>query len=302
MEEKLIDLDQGKTIRLKRTAEGETEISEDEEFSVETDAVEEADDEEVVFEMPEGDEDNEELASLSKEEAQAYYRAQLQKAKEQEEKGKAYLADAKECEARGDFHNAFLSYREAHDLLGAEAEIVVGALRNATDSFTRTEGLQGLAVYASELAQMDDAVKEAFREEYGAQVNATLASINEERDPLKAKVEQKRKERGEKFSKAYRTATRNLIVTGSITLVCLVLTVIFFNLVYSRSDQLFLLLGIIAAAIFLVSLIVTLCFVKFFVNAKNRVVMNADNAYSNDGRRLNVLNGQYDFYSALANL
>ncbi|MBO4989676.1 MAG: hypothetical protein J6D37_05030 [Clostridia bacterium] len=302
MEEKLIDLDKGKTIRLKKTAEGDTEILEGEELSVETDAVEEAEDEEVVFEMPEGDEDNEELASLSKEEAQAYYKAQLQKAKEMEEKGRAYLADAKECEAEGDFRNAYLSFKEAHDLLGAEPEIVVGVLRNATASFTEVENLQGLDAYVSELSEMNDEVKESFRTEYGEAVKETLAKINEERDPLKEKVEQKREARGEKFGRAYRKATRNLIITGSVSIVFLILTAVFFNLVYSRSDQLFLLLGIISAAVFLVSLIVTLFFVKFFVNARNRVVMNADNAYSNDGRRLNVLTEQYEFYNSLANL
>lgn len=305
MEERKLDLDNEKEIVLKRKKNGVTEVIDpevDPEYTVEVGETDE-EDEEIVFEMPDADEeDNEELASLSKEEAKEYYLEQLRKAKEAEEEGKAYLQDAKTCEEAGNLHEAYLSYKEAYDRLGAEPEIVVGILRCGSENFTAMEGTKALMPFVKNLQESDDETKASFKRDYADAIEAALSSINEERDPLTEKVETLRKERGEKFGLAYKKATRNLIISGSISAVCGILAVVFFSLIFNRADQLYLILGIASAGVFLLSLVFTVIFTKFFVNARNRVKMNADNRYSNDGRRLNLLNERHAFYTAVSTI
>lgn len=307
MEEKMIDLETGKTIRIKKNAEGETEIIDGEVEEVEeTELVEEKEtveeEDEVVFELPEQEEDDEELASLTAEEAEAYKKAREAKQREIEEKGKACLEQGNALFAENDKVGAEKAYREAMDYLGEEPEILLSLLRIGTNDFTSVDRIGEFRNELDAFRVVSVEEREAFLSAYGENVNATLETIRAEKNPLQKKVEDKRRERGVKFGADYKKATKNLLISSAITVVSLVLLVVLFSSIYRQSGLGFLIGSIVSGVVFLASLVVTLVFTNKFQTARHRVEMNGDNAYSNDGRRLNVLIEQEEFYSDLANL
>lgn len=258
--------------------------------------------EEVVVELPEQEEDDEELASLTPEEAEAYKQAQSAKQREIEEKGKELLTLANELFAEGKLEEAQEAYESAEEYLGAEPEVIIGILRCGTKDFTSVENVGKLREALDELRVAEIEVREEVIATHGEAIHATLDSIRAEKDPLEEKVLSKRAERAEKFAVGYKKATKNLAISGIVSFAMFALTTSFFANIYHQAGQGFLITSIVTGVLFLVSLGFTLVYANKFQTARNRVEMNKDNMYSNDGRRLNVLTEQEEFYSDLASL
>ena len=113
MEERIIDDEYGRGIRLKKTEDGYVDVTDE---LAENGELDEEDGEvydEVAFEFPELEEDNEELATLSFEEAMAY-----RKRKEEEEAARIeeYTRLCEEGNAlleTGSYHAAELKFEKA---------------------------------------------------------------------------------------------------------------------------------------------------------------------------------------------
>lgn len=283
MEERLIDMEEG--LRVKRRTESEDGEETEEELELEM--------------TEEGEEDDEELASLSPEEALAYRRAQEEKQREILEKGQELLASADAHLAQGETEEAEEDYFSAREYLGPTAEVLVGILRAGTAEFTEAEDLDRLREPLDELRVSEVEEREAFSAAYGEAVRVKLEELRAERDPVQRAVEAKRAERREVFGKAYRDARKKTLISGAVCAVCLALALILFPFIYRTSGGLILAGAIASAVIFLCSLAFLLVQVNRFVNAKNRVRMNEDNAYSNEGRKLNALNEKVEFYEIL---
>lgn len=296
MEEKIIDLETGKTIRFRKNADGENEIVDGNEPETEQD------EEEIVFDLPEQDEDDEELASLTPEEAEAFKRAREEKQREIEEKGRAYLAQANELFAEGKKEEAEEAFREAEEYLGEEPEVIVGILRTATDDFTSVDRVGELRDELDALRLAEIGAREAFLLSHGDAIGATLESIRAEKTPLQEKVEAKRKERDGKFRAGFKVAAKHLLVSSSLTVVMVILAVVFITNIFHQSGSGFLILAIASGVLACVGLAFTLIYANQFLTAKHRLEMNADNAYSNDGRRLNALIEQEEFYDELSRI
>ena len=148
MEERIIDDEYGRGIRLKKTKDGYVDVTDE---LAEKDALDQAEQsetpetegeyDEVAFEFPDLEEDDEDLVSLSPEEALA-----LRKKKEEEEK--ARIAEYNRCLEEGEkllesgsWHAAELKYEKALSLDGEAVEASVGYWRAKTSDFTAPDVL-----------------------------------------------------------------------------------------------------------------------------------------------------------------
>ena len=110
MEERIIDEEIGRKIRVKKLADGETdvvdELSEDTDEGVAVGDAAEGDDEELVFEIPEMTADDEDLVGLSPEEAMALRKKKEEEAAARRRKYEQTIADGEALLAEGSFHAA----------------------------------------------------------------------------------------------------------------------------------------------------------------------------------------------------
>ncbi len=186
MEERILDEDEGRGIRIKRTADGET------------DAVEgtEAEEEEVAFEFPE--EYDESLAGMTQTQVEEEL-ARREKARQEAletyrrltEEGNALLAEEKFAEAEEKFAEAAMYGAENDDA-------VIGLFTAATKNFTDTERLYS-AERAEDLERLETGRK-LLREKFGERLSAERQSYREEIETLRPTVEAKQAERREAFA------------------------------------------------------------------------------------------------------
>ncbi len=186
MEERILDEDEGRGIRIKRTADGETD-------AVEGTAAEE---EEVAFDFPE--EYDESLAGMTQAQVEEEL-ARREKAKQQAletyrkltDEGNALLAEEKFAEAEEKFAEAVM-YETEND------EAVSGLFAAATENFTDAERL-----YTEERAGDIDRFetgRKILREKFGEKLSEERRIYDEEIARLKPAVEAKRAERREAFA------------------------------------------------------------------------------------------------------
>lgn len=187
MEERILDKEEGRGIKLKRTADGETDA---------TDALAE-DGEEVVLDLPETDEYDEDLVGLTpsqlKEELERRERA-AQRAREESERfaaeGRKKLAAEEYGAAEELFERALLA-----DAGNREARNDLWTAR--TCNFTSAEKLYEEGI-ADELL-LDGEAHAAVLEKMGDTLAAEKENYVREAEPLRPAVEEARAERREAF-------------------------------------------------------------------------------------------------------
>lgn len=187
MEERIIDKDEARKIKLKRTQEGETDA---------VDALAEGEDE-VEFEFPEDGEYDEDLVGLTpsqlKEELERRERA-LREAKEECAK---LLTEGKALLKKGNFEEAETVFGQAtvYDMENVEA--MEGLWTARTRDFTTVEPLYDMAI-AEELAS-DEAARKLVCTRLGKQMTAAREEYASEEEKLRPAVEGKQAERREAF-------------------------------------------------------------------------------------------------------
>lgn len=185
MEERILDEDEGRGIRIKRTADGETDAVEGTEGE-----------EEVAFEFPE--EYDETLAGMSQTQVEEEL-ARREKAKQEAleayqnllAEGNSLLAEQKFPEAEAAFAQAI-----AYDAEGEEA--VVGLFTAATKNLTDTERLYSTE-RAEDLERLETGRK-FLREKFGETLRSEEKAYREEADTLIPAVREKQSVRREAFA------------------------------------------------------------------------------------------------------
>lgn len=186
MEERILDEEEGRGIRIKRTADGET------------DAVEgrEGEEEEVAFEFPE--EYDETLAGMSQTQVEEEL-ARREKARQEAlaacqrliEEGNALLAEEKFSEAEEKFSQAAVYDADSE-------EAVRGLFAAATKNFTDTEEL--FSEDRAEDLERFEAGRKLLREKLGERLRGEEKSYREEADALAPSVREKQDRRREAFA------------------------------------------------------------------------------------------------------
>ncbi len=266
-------------------------------------AEEEGEGEEVTFEFPELEEDDEDLVNLTPEEAIA-----LRKKKEEEEAQrkadyKRFCEEGEELILSGSFKAAELKFEKALPLEENAWEAAVGYWRAKTSDFANPDALMDEYLetgYESLENDLGEDATEAIRARYKEMFARRLAELSEEEGPLEKEVLGKQEKRRAVLKKRIAAARAKFIGAALPTAVFLVLAIVFGYLITTRNDGLFLYLTIACAALFAVSFVAFGVFTNRFVNARRINRANEDLSSTEEGERLLRLRAYKELYEHFA--
>ncbi|MBR2023288.1 MAG: hypothetical protein IJ996_02060 [Clostridia bacterium] len=197
MEERIIDDEYGRGVRLKKTKDGYVDATDDQ---LDGQAEEEQVEDEVSFEFPvlDSDEDDEDLVGLSPEEALKLRQKKEAEAKERKEKYENACKEGYALLEEGKFQDAETVFEEALNLDEEATDASVGYWRAKTENFANPDVLVGEYADASiESLEYDlgvDAV-EIIKKEYQSVFRRRYAELEAEEKPLAESLEEKRTHR-----------------------------------------------------------------------------------------------------------
>ena len=301
MEERTVDDEYGRGIRLRKTADGYVDVTD--ELAKDRDG-EYEDAEEISFEYPvlETDEDDEDLVGLSPEEA-----AKLRREKEAaEEKRKADYAQAcKEGEVlleTGSFKAAELKFEKALNLDDEATDACVGYWRAKTADFTQPDVLiEEYAEAGIESLEFDlgiaavDKIKQKYREVFKRRVR----ELGEEEKPLQAEVEEKQAKRRAVLSKRLKRSTLVFCVAAIPTVALLVLTLVFGMKNFTTLGDEYITPTIVLAVAFFVCFIAFILVANKWINDFRIRRANERLTSTEEGRRLLKIRSYKELYECL---
>lgn len=301
MEERIIDDEYGRGIRLRKTADGYVDVTDE---LAEHDAEEkEVNYDEISFEFPELDEDDEDLVSLSPEEALALRK---RKAEEAENRRRQYEHICEEGERlldSGSFHTAELKFETALNLDPYRKEAVVGYWRAKTANFTNPNALMdeyveiGIENLEADLGyEAVEDLKALYPEVFAAR----LKELQDECAPIREEVYGKRENRRKVISKKLKTATIRLAISSVITAALLVAAIVLGTKIFSTREGEFILPTIITGVVFAVALTVSLVFTNQYLNVMRIHRLNERDDSTELGRKLSELLNYIELYEAFA--
>ncbi len=318
MEERIVDDEIGRGIRLKKTKDGYVDVTDVLAPETEEEEVELTEEIEVVLPPEEADEaeeeaafamkvvhremDDEDLVDLSPEEA-----AHIRKEKEAEllRRQAAYQEACAEGETllgQGSFHAAELVFERAleYDELATEAS--VGYWRAKTANFSDPDVLveeyleDGFEELESDLGVI---ATEIIKRDYRAAFETRLRELNEQEAPILERVESKRAERRVVLSKR-RAMSFWLFLCSTLPFIgALVATMVVGLRNFSTPDDTFVVPTIVCGALALVTFLVTLFATNKFVNACRMYRMNETLSSTEDGKSVLDIREYKELYEAL---
>lgn len=307
MEERIIDDEYGRGIRMKKTKDGYVDVTD--ELAEETEGAEQApetQDDEIAFEFPvlgTLEEDDEDLVGLSPEEALAL----KQKKAEEEAKRKAdYERLCKEGEKlleAGSYKAAELKYEKALLLDGPAVEATVGYWRAKTTDFSEPDELVGEyikeGVEGMEYDLGYDAV-DAIKRGYGEAFKRRIAELEKEEKPLAKEVEEKQASRREILGARLKNRTIAFAVSAVPMLVSLILALVFGMKNFSTPDAAYIVPTVVCACAFAVLFVVFAVFTNRFINACRIYRANERLSSTEEGEYLLELRAYRAVYESLS--
>jgi tetratricopeptide (TPR) repeat protein len=300
MEERIIDDEYGRGIRLKKTEDGFVDVTD--ELAARKAGEEEQTADEVSFEFPVLEEDDEDLATLTPEEAIALRKKKAEEAAKRKADYEKACQEGNNLLDNGEFLKAEQAFEKALQLDEVAHDASVGYWRAKTENFANPDAL--ISEYANEgLESLEydlgvDAADE-IRTEYKEVFRARLAKLQEEEKPLAKIVEDKQKSRRELLSVRLRNSIILFAVVLLPTLTCMILTAVFgFKIPTTREDT-YILPTIILGAVSFVLFLVLLFFTNKLLNAVRIYGKNERLQSSEEGKRLVIIRAYAKLYQKL---
>ncbi len=299
MEERIIDDEYGRGIRLKKTADGYVdatdELAEQESEAQETD--------EVAFEFPSfGDEDDEELASLSPEEAEKVKREKAEAAALRKAEYERYVKEGEEFLQSESFRLAQLKFEHALSLDEEATQASIGYWRAKTENFNNPDVLIEEYLEAGiETLEFDLGYKavDIIRENYRDKLQARYKELEAEEQPLAKQVEETQTRRREAIAERLKKSGLRAGIAALPTLALLVVTLVLGLKIFSVKENTFVLPTIICAVAFFMTLIVSVMLTNVFINDLRIRRTNERLSSTDDGARVEELREYMELYNAL---
>lgn len=304
MEERMIDDEYGRGIRLKKTKDGFVDA--EDELVPETDGEEAQNSEEemeISFEFPvlETDEDDEDLVGLSPEEAAALRKQKEELAAQRKAEYEQACKEGEELLQSGSFHAAELKYEKALALDEEAVEASVGYWRAKTSDFTQPDVLiseyleSGIENLEYDLGYSAvDIIKKKYRGVFAQRV----ADLEAEEQPLAKTLEEKRINRQGYLSKRLKNAAIGFVISAIPFIAMLVLTVVF-GLKNITTRESYVTQTVIAGACAVLAFIVFGVFTNKFINSVRIYRANNRLSATEEGERLIELREYKELYEAL---
>ena len=300
MEERIIDDEYGRGIRLRKTEDGYVDVTD--ELQENGDESEDVSYDEIAFEFPNMDEDDEDLVSLSPEEAIALRK---RKAEEEENKRRQYAHACEEGEKLLDscsFHAAELKFETALKIDAYGKDAIVGYWRAKTANFTNPDALVG--EYAGEgIENLEgdlgyeavDELKRRYPDVFAKRLN----ELQKERKPIQEEVLEKRENRRKAISQKLTKEAWRFSISSVITLLLLATTIVFGTKIFSTREGEFIVPTIVTGVVFAIALIVALVFTNKFLNIVRMYRLNERNDSTELGRKLVSILNYIELYEEL---
>lgn len=259
--------------------------------------------EEVTFEFPDLDEDDEDLVNLTPEEAVALRRKKAEEEAQRKADYKRLCEEGEELLVSGSFKAAELKFEKALNLADDVSEAAVGYWRSKTSDFSDPDVLMedyletGFESLENDLGE--DAVQ-CIKERYKEVFVRRLAELREEEAPLEKEVTEKQETRRTVLKKRISSTRGKFIGTLLPTAIFLILTVVFATMITTRKDGLFVYLTAVAGVLFAGFFVAFGVFTNKFVNALRINRANEDLSSTEDGEKLLKLRAYIELYESFA--
>ena len=301
MEERIIDDEYGRGIRLKKTKDGFVDAEDELAPETENEAGEE--DVEIAFEFPvlETDEDDEDLVGLSPEEAAALRKQKEEAAAKRKADYELACKEGNELLDLGSFHAAELKFEKALLLDDEAREASVGYWRAKTSDFADPDVLISEYVESGiENLEYDlgyNAVED-IKKEYKQAFEKRIAELTAEAEPLEKEIEEKRAVRGAYLTKRLKKAAVGFVIAALPFIAALILTFVFGLKNITTRDP-YITQMVIAGSVAVVTFIVFGVFTNRFINSVRIYRANNRLSATEEGRRLMEIREYKELYEAL---
>ena len=289
MEERMIDEEYGRGIRLKKTQDGYVDVTD--ELAEDTEDVENVgeDEQELAFEFPMLEEDDEDLVGLSPEEALALRKKKEEEAIALKKEYEQLCKEGLELLETESYKAAEIKFEKALQKDAIATDASVGYWRAKTADFTDPDVLieeyleQGYENLEYDLGY--EAV-EIIKKEYRQSFEQRVADLTEQETPLAASVNEKQEKRRAILKERMKKSLVQFIVTAVPMLVMLVLTIVFATKIRSTPDGEFIWYTVGAGVLFIVTFCIFGVFANKLINDCRINRENEDLASTEDGELL----------------
>ena len=296
MEERILDEEMGRKIRIKKTSEGEIDVVD--ELAETTEELSDGE-EEYTFEFPEYDEDDEDLVGLSPEEAMALRKKKQEDAEAKRAEYERLIVEGEALLDEGSYRSAELKFEKAIMMDDEATAATVGYWRAKTENFSNPDALMDEYVeegYDSLEYDLGSKAVEQIRMNYGKQFRRRFDELAEEEAPLRAEVEEMQARRREVLKPRRTKCAVGFLVSAVPFLVSLVLAIVFGLSNFTVKDDSYIVPTIIAGSVAVVSFIVFGIFTNKFINACRIYRTNERLSSTDEGARLEEVEAYKSLY------
>ena len=304
MEERMVDDEYGRGIRLKKTKEGYVDVTDELAQTPQEETENEEINEEVAFEFPvlDTDEDDEDLVGLSPEEAAALRKRKEEELAKKRAEYERLCAEGEELLDAGSFHAAELKFEKALPLDDEATDASVGYWRAKTSEFTQPDVL--IAEYwepGIESLEFDLGYRatDIIREKYRNVFEKRVKELNAEEKPLAEAFERKQQRRREVLKSRVMRSTVATLIAALPTIALLVCTLLYLFKNFTVKTNEYMMPTIVLGAAFFVVFIVFILIANKWINALRMKRANESLSTTEEGARLYEIREYRDLYKAL---
>ena len=302
MEERIIDDEYGRGVRLKKTKDGFVDVTD--ELADGTDMEE---GEEITFEFPnlEGygmEQDNEALVDLSPEEAARFLKEKAEAAERRRAEYENTCEQGKKLLESGSYNAAEMAYEKALQLDEDATDASVGYWRAKTADFTNPDVLISEYVDAGIESLEYDLGYEAvdiIRKEYRSAFEKRIAELTAEEEPLRQKVEEKQDARREVLSSRKLRWGVAFVLTIFPVLAAIIATMVVGFKNFSTREGEYIVPTIVLACVSVVCFIAFMVVTNKYINAGRMYRLNERLSSTPDGARLVEIMEYKELYETL---
>lgn len=293
MDERMVDDEYGRGVRLKKTADGYVDVTDGEIADDEAG-------EEISFAFPVPDEDDEDLVGLSEAEAAALRQKKAEEAAKRKEAYLGVCAEGAEMLKTGNFKTAELKFEKALSFDDEATEASVGYWCAKTENFTLPDVLMGEYVQSGiENLEYDlgYAAVDIIKEKYQDVFQKRYAELCQEEAPLSAEVEAKQARRRKILSERLKKSAWAFGICAVLGAALLTLTVVFGSQILSTRENVHLVPTIVCGGAFFLALIAFIVATNTFLNDLRMRAANERLSSTEDGQRLEEIRDYKELYA-----
>lgn len=295
-EERIVEDEFGRKVKIRKTKEG-VDVTEEV-----TDGEEVEEEVELSLEIPEEEEDDEDLVGLSPEEAAALKKQKAEAAERRKKEYDQAIIDGNALLDAGEYEAAEKKFEEALQLDEIATEASVGYWRAKTENFQNPDVLieeyleAGIESLEYDLGyEAADIIKREYREVF----ERRYKELEEEELPLAEEVEGKQAARREILGERRKKSGIKFLASAIPTVAFIVLAIVFGFKNLTVRDNRFIPATIAFAALSVVTFFIFLAFSNKFINACRIYNKNEKVSSTEEGERLLEIREYKDLYGAL---